>query len=184
MVSINVIIAKEMSSGAVVHEWIMTDAGDVVPAEMTCRVKLGAGDLTLLDSDASHNEALLGGAFYVGGSVDLVSTLISDNSANLGGGLFLDERDGSQTLTCDADGVTGSGFVENMAESKGGAVYLDQPIGTTWESSDCDWGTGSTDNGPADVGTPMFSFYASDEADFSCSGYWCSGSVSGELTTE
>lgn len=147
-------------------------------------IKIGSGDVNLIDSTMSRNSALSGGAVFVGGSADLIRTQFVENDADFGGGLYLANRDGWQYLSCDALDDVDAGFKENAATEKGGAVYLADGFGTVWESMGCDWGAGSTDNRPKDIDSPLYAYDAEDGAEFSCTHYWCDGSVSAELTEE
>jgi hypothetical protein len=133
------------------------------------------GDVVLVDSVIEDNSSLAGGAIYVGGSLDVIGTVISGNEANTGGAVLLREVDGWQSINCEDDGA----IRDNHAAIKGSGIYVGTPFGTTIDSDSCDWGTGSNDNGEGvDIGTPDRQISAADDATFTCTNGWCIGDVS------
>ena len=69
--------------------------------------------MSLVDSSVDGNSALAGGGVYVVGDLDLLAARLEDNSANTGGAVYLGDRDGWQTMSCE----DGGGFVSVTRES-------------------------------------------------------------------
>ncbi|MEQ1502881.1 MAG: putative metal-binding motif-containing protein [Myxococcota bacterium] len=107
-------------------------------------------------------------------ALTLTDTVVSDNTAQFGGGLVTYEN--AEATCVGAVGAT-AGFVRNTATGQGGAVYVtgaDFPPRFTADT--CDFGVGADDNVPSDVVTA----YAStdphtfgDDATFSCDPTGC-----------
>jgi hypothetical protein len=138
-------------------------------------VVLFEGDLTLIDSSAAHNSALSGGAFYVGGVVDLEATTVDNNEANFGAGVYLPAMSGAEAVFCSSGGASHSGFLNNQSDN-GGAVYAESWWGYRVESMGCDWGTGSNDNESQDIKISTYGeIDAGMNATFDCTATLCLG---------
>jgi len=114
-----------------------------------------------------------GGAVYATSApVDLVDTLLQENQAFQGAGLYLT---GSAAATCMGSSSATSGLLTNTAIFGGGGVYL-ASSSASLESDTCDWGAsgGSDDNSPDDVGTASSDWSFGDDASFTCSSSSCS----------
>jgi hypothetical protein len=138
-------------------------------------IVLHSGDLTLMDSRVDHNSAMMGGALYVAGVVELAATQVNYNEADNGGAVYLAHREGEEALYCDADGVAQAGFTDNSAE-RGGAVYIESRWGYELQSAACDWGTGGSDNELTDIQISIYGgINAGMDATFSCETTVCMG---------
>ena len=79
------------------------------------------GSVVLSDSRMEGNQAVGGGAIYLGGgaTADVMGTAFASNTATNGGAFFVNT---SGVLTT-AAGVTGTSFTKNSVTGSGGAVY-------------------------------------------------------------
>ena len=79
------------------------------------------GSVVLADSRMEGNQAVGGGAIYLGGgaTADVMGTAFASNTATNGGAFFVNT---SGVLTT-AAGVTGTSFTKNSVTGSGGAVY-------------------------------------------------------------
>jgi hypothetical protein len=126
-------------------------------------------EVALVDSEVRANVADDDGAgIYVYRSPDglsLTRTVVSENEAGRdGGGLFVGY---GSTTRCDA-----STLEDNAAGQYGGGAYVGGNTANLLTASTCAWGTGASDNAPADVyeaGTGELYAYGSD-ASFTCTG--------------
>jgi hypothetical protein len=128
------------------------------------------GDLSITDSLIDSNSASTsGGGIYTGRygdkTIDLIDTIISNNTATYGGGLFVAD---SAEITCTGSKGADAGFFSN---SSGGAIRIYANFSGSLTADVCDFGESGTadDNTGSDIelsgGTS--DTYGDDES-FSC----------------
>ena len=130
--------------------------------------------LDLTDSVVSHNLCLdKGGGLNVktNATLALTRTLVADNQAVSGGGLYLESAAGSCAGTATSSSY--EGFVRNLA-TRGGALYV-KGSSATWTATTCDMGTGLDENALYDawVETGALGYSWGDDVDFSCTASVC-----------
>ncbi len=102
-----------------------------------------------------------GPAVWALGDVDLVATVVRDNGAPEGAGIYV----AAGTTTLDAD----SAVLRNTATGRGGGAFVDVDNGAVLVSQGAAWGAEADDNAPDDVATPEGSFDFDGPATFTCS---------------
>ncbi|MFT5681601.1 MAG: putative outer membrane repeat protein [Myxococcota bacterium] len=141
--------------------------------------------MTFENCEISNNTAsYFGGAGYLdeGSSTSTLTmdgTLMSDNTAAIGGGLFIEE---DSVVSCTGTTSTSAGFLNNTAEIQGGAIFFyDFDNTASIESDTCDFGTsaGGDDNSSYEGSSNDIYYYEGDrfaygdDESFSCSNESC-----------
>ncbi len=108
--------------------------------------------VTLIDSVVRDNNTRFGGGIAIYGAswVELIDSLVAENTASLSGGGFWIQNNGQ--LSCAATTLGGAGVIANTAPTGGGG-YLGATSRGTVDSVGCDWGQDSTadDNATYDI---------------------------------
>jgi hypothetical protein len=141
-------------------------------------VNIGYGSLKMVGSIFEENEAINGGGAYVGGDVFMSdSVFLKNRSTAQGGGLFLNNSSGWNSLECQSLESGSHGFLRNEAGSTGSAVHVGNSEFSAVFSDECDWGMGTTDNLDEDLRLGPFDGEAGTNASFVCEGTDCSGEI-------